>query len=267
MRKYIPMLTLTLSFLSAGYLHAETIKVAGSGGMIALVTPIAKAYMSKNPGVTVEVNQNSLGKEGGVMALNKGAIDIAMLSTIAASDRSLPFEFTPLAIVPSVFAVHPSVTVKSLTGSQVCDIYSGKIKNWKEVGGANAPIVVLTRPENESAKIAIRQGLPCFSSLKELPTAISLAKAKDMSETLAKTPNAIGMLNTVMLDEAKGKIVAPKFDGKDVAQMNPATWSMKVTSYLASKKTANEAVHKFLTFMKSAEAKKIIRQEKGIPVE
>jgi len=246
---------------------AEVVKVAGSGGMIPLVTELAREYMARHRGETVEVNQNSLGKEGGTMALNKGAIDIAMLSTVNEKDRSLPFEFHPLAIVPSVFGVHPSVTVRKLTGQQVCDIYAGKIRNWKELGGPDAPIVVLTRPENESAKIAIRNGLACFRNLQETPTAISLAKAKDMSTTLEKTPYAIGMLNTVMLEESKGKIVAPDFDGMSVAALQPARWPMKTTSYLATRKNPPPAVSRFIGFAKSAEAKKIIRREKGIPAE
>lgn len=253
--------------VSVGASGAESIKIAGSGGMIPLVTELAKGYTAKQKGVSVEVNQNSLGKEGGVMALNKGAIDVAMLSTVNEKDRKLPFEFHPIAVVPSVFGVNPSVTVKGLTARQVCDIYAGKIRNWKDVGGPDAPIVVYTRPENESAKIAVREGLSCFRDLKELPTAISLAKAKDMSSALEKTPYAIGMLNTVMLDESKGKIVAPDFDGKPVVGLDPRTWPMKVTSYLATRTNPPEAVSRFLAYVKSPEGKKIIRREKGIPVE
>lgn len=262
----ITLCTLTL-FLSAAAAGAESLKIAGSGGMIPLVTELAKGYMAKQKGVTVEVNQNSLGKEGGAMALSKGAIDIAMLSTVNEKDRNLPFEFHPIAIVPSVFGVHPSVTVKGLTSKQVCDIYAGRIRNWKEVGGPDAPIVVYTRPENESAKIAVREGLSCFRDLKELSTAIILAKAKEMSSALEKTPYSIGMLNTVMLDDSKGKIVAPAIDGKHVATLDPRTWPMKATSYLATRKNPPEAVSRFIAYVSSPEGKKIIRREKGIPVE
>jgi phosphate transport system substrate-binding protein len=158
------------------------------------------------------------------------------------------------------------VTAKALTGQQACDIYAGKITNWKQVGGADAPIVVLTRPENESAKIAVRQGLACFMDLKELPTAISLAKAKEMSETIVKTPNAIGIVNTVMLDELGSKVTAPKYDGKDPKTAGPQ-WPMKVTSYLGTSKTPSEAVKKFMQFVKSADGAKIIKQEKAFPVQ
>jgi len=266
MAKNISLVIAAFMCLTAVTAAAETVKVAGSGGMIPLLNGLAKEYAKKSPGATIDVNQNSLGKEGGLMALTKNAIDIAMLSTVTEKDKTLPITVVPLAVVPSIFAVHPGVTAKALTSQQACDIYAGKITNWKQVGGGDAPIVVLTRPENESAKIAIRQGLACFATLKELPTAISLAKAKDMSETIVKTPNAIGIINSVMLDELGNKVMAPKFDGKDPKTAGPQ-WPMKVTSYLGTSKTPNEATKKFLQFVKSADGTKIIRQEKAFPVQ
>jgi len=246
--------------------NAETVRIAGSGGMIPMITEIAKAYMKKNPADTVEVNQKSLGKEGGVMALTKGSIEIAMLSSLEAKDKSLPINAVETAIVPSLFAVHPSVTVKAFSGQQLCDIYAGKITDWKQVGGSSARIVVLTRPENESAKIAIRNGLGCFAALTETPAAIILAKSQEMKDTLIKTPNAIGMINTIALDDAAGKVIAIRQDGKDVTTTPVAQWPMKTLSYLATGKNPGEATRKFLQFVKSPEGQKIIKKEKAYPV-
>jgi phosphate transport system substrate-binding protein len=251
---------------AAAVANAETVRIAGSGGMIPMITSIGKAYMKKNPADNIEVNQKSLGKEGGVMALTRGNIDIAMLSSLEAKDKGLPINAVETAIVPSLFAVHPSVKVKALSGQQICDIYSGKITDWKQVGGASARIVVLTRPENESAKIAIRQGLGCFASLTETPTAITLAKSQEMRDTLIKTANAIGMINTIALDDAAGKVVAIKQDGKDVATTPVSQWPMKTLSYLATGKNPGGATKRFMQFVKSPEGQKIIKKEKAYPV-
>ena len=251
---------------TASVAAAETVRIAGSGGLIPMVTELGKAYMKKHPGETIEVNQKSLGKEGGIMALNKGSIEIAMLSSLDDKDKVLPIKAVETALVPSLFAVHPTVTVRALSGQQLCDIYSGKITNWKQAGGADAKIVVLTRPENESAKIAIRTGLGCFRALHELPTAISLAKAAEMKDSLIKTPNAIGMINSIALEDAAGKVIAIKQDGKDVATTPINQWPMKSTSYLATSKNPNEATKKFIQFVKSPEGSKIIKNEKAYPV-
>lgn len=267
MNRMIIALAAMLVAATASIAAAETVRIAGSGGLIPMMTEMGKAYMKKNPGDTIEVNQKSLGKEGGVMAINKGSIEIAMLSSIEAKDKSLPLNFIELAIVPSLFAVHPTVTVKALSGQQICDIYAGKITNWSKVGGANAPIVVLTRPENESAKIAIRNGLACFKSLAEAPASISLAKSKEMSDSLIKTPNAIGMINVIALDNAAGKMIAIKQDGKDIATTPAAQWPMKTLSYLATSKNPNEATKKFMQFVKSPEGAKVIKNDKATPVQ
>lgn len=252
---------------TASVAAAETVRIAGSGGMIPMITEIGKAYMKKNPGDTIEVSQKSLGREGGIMALSKGSIDIAMLSSLEEKDKSLPITVVETAIIPVLFAVHPSVTVKALSGQQLCDIYSGKFTNWKQVGGGNAPIVVLTRPENESAKVAIRSGLACFKSLSEVSTAINLAKSEEMRNTLIKTQNAIGMINTIALDDAAGKVIAIKQDGKDVATTPVAQWPMKNLSYLATGKNPGEATKRFMKFVKSPDGQKIIKKEKAYPVQ
>ncbi len=266
MKRLATVFSTMIFAVTASVATAETVRIAGSGGMIPMITEMAKIYNKKNPSDMIEVNQKSLGKEGGVMALTRGSIEIAMLSSLEDKDKSLPINAVATAIVPSLFAVHPTVTVKALTGQQLCDIYSGKINNWKQVGGGSAPIVVLTRPENESAKIAIRSGLSCFAPLAELPTAISLAKAQEMKDTLIKTPNAIGMINSIALEDAAGKVIAIKQDGKDVTTTPVSQWPMKTLSYLATGKNPSEATRKFMQFVKSPEGQKIIKSEKAFPV-
>jgi len=267
MKRKLIAVTAMLIMATASVAAAETVRIAGSGGLIAMVTELGKAYMKKNPGDTIEVSQKSLGREGGVMAINKGSIEIAMLASIEAKDKSLPINLTELAILPALFAVHPSVTLKALSGQQICDIYSGKITNWSQVGGGNAPITVLTRPENESAKIAVRTGLGCFKSLTEAASAVSLAKSGDMINSLQKTPNAIGIINTIALADLTGKVVAIKQDGKDVTTTPVAQWPMKTLAYLATSKNPGETTKKFLSFVKSADGKAIIKKEKATPVQ
>jgi len=266
MKHTISALVVMAIAATASVATAETVRIAGSGGMIPMITEMGKAYMKKHPGDTIDVNQKSLGKEGGIMALNKGSIEIAMLSSLEDKDKSLPITAVETAIVPSLFAVHPSVTVKALSGQQLCDIYSGKITNWKQVGGTDAKIVLLTRPENESAKIAIRSGLGCFKSLTEAPTAITLAKSTEMKDTLIKTQNAIGMINTIALDDAAGKVIAIKQDGRDVVTTPVTQWPMKTLSYLATSKNPSEATKRFMQFVKSPEGQKLIKKEKAYPV-
>lgn len=244
--------------------QAENIRLAGSGSMIPLITELGKAFMKKYPKDTVEVNQKSLGQVGGVMAVNNGAIDIAMSARdLDSSEKALPVKAYEIAVVPGLFAVNSSVPVKAITSQQICDIYSGKIKNWKQVGGADAPIVVLSRPEADSTKIAVRRGIACFAALKEPADVAVLPKSKDMFTALTAKPNSIGMIDTVALFDAGAKAKALKLDGKEVSASSQ--WPIIHHYNLVLGKNRGEAVKRFIQFIKTPEAQGLIKKEKAVP--
>jgi phosphate transport system substrate-binding protein len=121
------------------------------------VGPIAKAfaetYMRQNPGVNITVSESGSGN--GAKALLNGTCDIANLSRhLKESEKKAMSEkgVRPVAHVVAFDAlpviVHPSNRVKGLTLDQIRDIYTGKITNWKEVGGGDQRIVVISRDTN-----------------------------------------------------------------------------------------------------------------------
>lgn len=263
MKKITALLAMTLICAATAPAFADQVKIAGSGGMIPLLTEVAKAYMKKNPKDTIDVEQKSLGMEGGMMKLNKGLIDIAMAAhSLTAKEKAMPFLWYEIATVPGLFAVNNTVTVKDLSSQQICDIYSGKITNWKQVGGKDAPIVVLTRPENESIKKVMREGIACFASLKEGPAAIMVAKSTDTATQLASTPNAIGMTNSVFLEDAAGKMVGLKLDGKDVK----SGWPLQQHFLLLTGKQPTEGTRRFMQFVASPDGQAAMKKERANPV-
>jgi phosphate transport system substrate-binding protein len=131
------------------------------------VGPIAKAfaetYMRQNPGVNITVSESGSGN--GAKALLNGTCDIANLSRhLKESEKKAMSEkgVRPVAHVVAFDAlpviVHPSNRVKGLTLGQIRDIYTGKITNWKEVGGGDQRIVVISRDTNSGT----------FETFKEL---------------------------------------------------------------------------------------------------
>ena len=121
------------------------------------VGPIAKAfaeyYMTKNEGVNVTVNESGSGN--GAKSLINGVCDIANMSRFMKGKEfqaAVGKDVTPVAHVVAMdglpILVHPSNPVKGLTVTQVRNIYNGKITNWKELGGADMKIVVISRDTN-----------------------------------------------------------------------------------------------------------------------
>jgi phosphate transport system substrate-binding protein len=121
------------------------------------VGPIAKAfaeyYMRENPGINISVSESGSGN--GAKALLNGTCDIANLSRDLKETEKNAMEekgIKPLKFVAAFDAlpviVHPSNRIKGLTIEQVRDIYSGKITNWKDLGGSDREIVVISRETN-----------------------------------------------------------------------------------------------------------------------
>lgn len=121
------------------------------------VGPIAKAfaeyYMSLHPDVNVTVSESGSGN--GAKSLINGTCDIADMSRFMKDKEFVAAVENGVFPVAHVVAmdglpvlVHPGNPVRALTVEQVRDIYMGKIRNWKEVGGPNAPIIVISRDTN-----------------------------------------------------------------------------------------------------------------------
>ena len=262
----ISVLTLCLTLI-ASTAFSETIKIGGSGSMIPMLTELGKAYMKKNPKDTIEVNQTSMGQPGGIAALNAGAIDIAMsASPLNADQKKLGFKAIEIARVAGVIAVNPNVTVKELTSQQLCDIYSGKITNWTQVGGADAPIYAFTRPESDSTKQSFRKAFNCMENLKESAAIPNLPKSQDMHNALATKPNSIGPVDIIALTDANGKFKAVKIDGKSPEGLAAGKWPFVLINHLVPGKNQGEAVKRFMGFIKSPEGQAIIKRDKAIPV-
>ena len=131
-------------------LASETFLVDGSNGVMPLVSALAEAYHERQPGVTVEIGKG-LGSTARLQALADGNIDIALAS------HGLDFDeiarrgmaVHEIAKVAVVFGVNASVPLTDLTERQICDVYAGRITNWKELGGPDLVIAPRARPGTE----------------------------------------------------------------------------------------------------------------------
>lgn len=163
------------------------------------VGPIAKAfaeyYMRQNPGVSITVSESGSGN--GAKALLNGTCDIANLSRHLKDAEKKAMEEKGLKPTAHVVAfdalpviVHPSNRVKGLTIDQIRDIYTGKVTNWKDVGGSDMAIVVISRDTNSGT----------FESFKELV----LGKDAKISEGAEYTGSNGGVRQRVQM--TKGAI-------------------------------------------------------------
>src|SRR5208337_4260363 len=140
----------TMLFLVAGWAQAGDLTINGSTTVLPIAQKVAEAYMKANP--TVKISVSGGGSGNGIKALIDGTTDIADSSRFikdeevkAAVEKGtypVPFAVAYDSIIP---IVHPSNPVKNLTVDQLKAIYAGEVKNWKEVGGLDKELVIVSR--------------------------------------------------------------------------------------------------------------------------
>jgi phosphate transport system substrate-binding protein len=201
--------------LFSGSLAAqEQIQVGGTSGMVPMMQDLAKAYQSKHPGERVEVLEGSLDSSGGIKAVEAGRIAIGLTGRTLRPDEKGKAVHRSIGRMPMVVAVHKDLPITTLTQSQICEIYGGKIRSWQDVGGPQAKILVLTRSDiDSSTKESFRKGLACFKDLKETPEAVVLNEATDMNRTLGGRPFTIGLTDLGAVVESQGRFKAVAIDG------------------------------------------------------
>src|SRR5688572_8089020 len=146
--------------------QTETIVIDGSTGVSPLVQALAKAYRDQNPGTAIEIRKG-LGTKARIQALSEGRIDIAMAShgLDVAGIKRAGMVVQEIGKVAVVFGVNAGVSLSNLSESQICDIYAGKVQNWKQIGGADLAVVPLTRPESEVDTEVVRDKIGCLRTL------------------------------------------------------------------------------------------------------
>ncbi len=180
---------------------AEIIENKGSDTMVNLALAWAEAYMQLHPEVRISVTGGGSGT--GIAAMINGTVDIANASRemkpeeIAAAKANgiTPVEFIVARDAIAV-VVHPSNPVQRLTLQQISDIYTGKITNWRQVGGENRPIVLLSRESNSGTYVyflenVIRLGKK-DSNLLFSPDTLLMPSSEGISCEVRQNPNAIG---------------------------------------------------------------------------
>ena len=175
-----------------------SISMVGSTSMEKLANALSEAFMEEYPDVTVTAE--FVGSGAGIEAVTNGTADIGN------SSRSLKDEEKAAGVVENVVAidgiavcVDPANEVVDLTKEQLTNIYNGTITNWKEVGGADEPIIVIGREAGSGTRGA-------FEELVDLKDACKYANELDSTGAViakvASTPGAIGYASLDALDDS-----------------------------------------------------------------
>jgi phosphate transport system substrate-binding protein len=249
--------------------QSDKITIDGSTGLTPLVEALSKAYRDQNPGTTIDIGKG-LGTKARIQALDEGKIDIAMAShgLDVAGIKRQGMAIQEIGKVAVVFGVNTGVGISDLTENQICDVYSGKTINWKEVGGADVAIVTLTRPESEVDTEVVRDKIGCLKSMKITERVKVMPKAPDMAKELAAMAGAIGMTTTTVVEQSQGRVKALSIAGATPTALNVQNKKYVLTrdSFLVTKATPSDSVKRFLDFVRSSGGERVIVANGAVPV-
>ncbi len=219
--------------------------------------------MEKNK--NVQVNVQGGGSSQGIEAATSGAAAIGSSSRAVKDEEKTKGNLvdTTIALDGIAIVVHPANTVENLKTEDIRNIYLGNIKNWKEVGGPDALITVVSREEGSGTREA-------FTSLvmdkKEiLKTAIIQNATGAVRTTVVGDKNAIGYVSLASLNES---VKALDIDGAAATDANvkAGTYKLQRPFVYVTKEAPAGLAKAFIDFVLSAEGQKIITDEGAISI-
>jgi len=237
-----------------------TIQMNGSTSVQPLAEELARVYMEKYPGV--RITYAGTGSGAGIKAAQQGTHDIGTSSRELKPEEKTIKEFR-IANDGIALVVHPSNPVSDLTIEQVRKIFSGEISNWKDAGGPDAPITVITREDGSGTRGAFMEIVMHESQIK--PDAVVQTKTGAVMTAVASDQNAIGYVSLGSVDNTVKALA--------IGGVKPSPEAVKSGSYkiqrpflFLTKEEPKGEVKKFIDFVLSADGQKIVKDKGFIPV-
>ncbi len=236
------------------------IVIAGSTSSQPLSDELAAVFMKQYPGVNVEVQGGGSGV--GIAAALSGTCDIGAssreLSAAEAGFTQFDFAKDGVAVI-----VNKDVNVSGLTMDQIRKIYIGEAKNWKDIGGSDKPIVVVSREAGSGTRGAFTELTKVLDSTKKDMTtvnAIVQPSTGAVLQTVKNTPDSIGYISLGSLDSSVKVLTV---DGVACTEANIINKTYKISRPFLYVTHGTESVvtQTYLNWVMRAEAQKIVARD------
>ena len=242
---------------------AGTVSTDGSTSMEKVIGALGESFMQNNKGVTFTYNPTGSGS--GITAVSEGRCDIGLSSrSLKDEEKKSGLKETTLALDGIAIIVNPQNKVEDLDIETIGKIYTGEIKNWKEVGGDDAEIVLIGR----EAGSGTRDGFESITKTEDkCKYGQELTSTGDVITTVSQNPNAIGYAS---LAAVKDNVKA-----LSVGKVKPTEETVKDGSYVVQRpfvlvtkegKALSDTAQKFFDYVTSADASQIISDAGAVPV-
>lgn len=249
--------------------NAETLSVIGSSSVAPLAEVESEFYLRVNSNISIDVQ--SVGSSAGIKAVIDGTANVGMSSRNLSNEEKKGLEQVVVALDGIAVVIHPKNKIENLTKEQILKIFQGKIRNWKELGGKDAPIVVVSREEGSGTRGAFEEitGLQIEKNDRKYTTlgrnAIITDGNGSVKQNVALKENSIGYVSVGSVDDSL-KVIG--IDG-----IKPTEATIKAGLYLISrpfimmtKGTPSKEAKAFIDYILGPEGQKIVKEHYYITV-
>ncbi|MEW6569551.1 MAG: phosphate ABC transporter substrate-binding protein [Nitrospirota bacterium] len=269
MKKFLAILIATIAVYSlSAFSYGADVRIDGSTTVLPVAQKAAEVFMKKNPGVKIYVSGSGSGT--GIKALMDGTTDIATSSREAkdkeiavAKGKGVNLTSHKVALDGIVPVIHPSMKIENVTLEQLRDIYNGKIKSWKGIGGPDRPISVVSR-DTSSGTYEVWES-KVLKGDRVRADALLVASNGQAVQTIAKNRYAIGYIGIGYVDRS---IRVLKVNGKTPTpqSVRDSSWPISRPLYMYTNGKPVGVIKKFIDFVLSPEGQKIVEEVKYVSI-
>jgi phosphate transport system substrate-binding protein len=279
-KKFLFCLLVLIPGIAVAASNEHSLQIKGSDTMVNLAQAWAEKYMEKNQTDFVAVTGGGSGT--GMASLISGTCDLAMSSRnikqkeyeLAAKKGVTPQEIK-VALDGIAVVVNPKNPVGKLTLAQLADIFTGKISNWKEIGGADAAIVLLSREVNSGTHVYFKEHVLRNNDPKSKAEfaagALMLPSSQSIADEVANNAAAIGYYGMGYIS-AKQKVIAVARDAQSafieptIDNVVKGAYPISRPLFFCSNGEPKGLVKKFLDYALSPEGQAIVKETDFVPI-
>lgn len=253
---------------------SQSISVKGSDTILPLAQAEAEAFMNEGANAGKSISVTGGGSGVGIAALIDRQVDIATASREinineaenAKKNGVNPVEHT-IAYDGITAIVNPKNPVSNLTFAQLSDIYTGKISNWKDVGGEDRPISVISRDSSSGTYAYFKEAV--LNNSEYRPDALTQAATGAIVSEVSQNPNAIGYIGFAYLDSSVKALSLDKGNGSvppSIDNIKTGKYPLSRALYMYTNGEATGLKKEFIDYTLSDKGQGIVTDVGYIPV-
>lgn len=240
----------------------ESLLIAGSSTLLPYMDKIEEGFKKAHPNILVEIDGG--GSAAGIVAVKRHAIDLATISRDIKREEDDKYIRDYLIAKDAIAIVtHPSNSVDNITKDQLRDVFLGTITNWRQLGGADAPISLVGRKKGSTTRKGMEEMV--LSNLDFAKGIVSAESADALKKIVADNPNAIGF---VALKDMDSNIKTLSVNGVALTKESVLSshYPISRSFYLVIYDKPKAAVQKFIDYVMGKEGQTILEHEGLIKV-